>query len=413
MAKYTRKRVALAKVESTYGTDASPTGAANAIQISAPTITPLAGGTVKRDLVRDALGADPAIHVGSHVLVGFGVEIAGAGAAGTAPAYGALLRGCAMAETAVTDVATIQDSPPTGVGGPTGTFTYTKTTKSSGLVKRTVTLTCTTGGGSGVAAFTVAAPATVFDAAYNQTAVVMTDASAFALPNGAEITPTVGTDFVTNDVFTIDLTPERVDYDPVSASEESVTIYFNVDGTRHALLGARGNVTLSFPPNDIPRYQFAFTGLWADPSETAAPTPDFSSFLTPLAVSKTNTSAFTLHGFSAVLEELSLNLGNVIEHRDRVNSEAVLRTDRQGDGQVSFEAPPVSTKNFFTIAKANTLGALQVIHGTATGNIVQIDAPKAQILEPGYGDSQGLTLIQANLLTAPDAGDDDIKISVK
>ena len=310
MSKKYRKRVVLATVETVEGQDANPTGAANAMLCSEPTITPLAGGTVQRNLVRQSLGADPAIHVGTHVQITFRVEIAGAGAVDTPPPYGPLLRMCGMAET---------------------------------------------------------------------------------------ITPTTG----------------PVEYDPVSDSEESGTLYFNLDGSLHPLLGARGNVSLVYPANDIPRYEFALTGLWADPSEAAAPTPVFTAFQDPLPVSKVNTPTFNVHGFAGVLEELTLDLGNQVVHRDRPGSERVLRTDRRGAGNVRFEAPALSAKNFFTTAKANTLGALQIIHGTVVGNIVQVDAPKAQILEPTYEEADGVALISAQLLLAPDAGDDEIKITVK
>jgi len=310
MTKLTRKRTILVKIEVTEGTDPVPTGAANAILISEPTIQPLAGGTVQRNTVKNTLGADAAIHVNTHVVVGFMCDIAGAGAVAVAPAYGPLLRMCGTAET---------------------------------------------------------------------------------------ITPTTG----------------PVEYDPVSTDGETGTIYFNVDGIRHALLGARGNVSLTFPPNDIPRFEFTFTGLFVAPTDTAAPALTLGAFKDPLPVSKVNTPTFTLHGYAGVLESLSLNLGNQVEHRDRVGSARVLRTDRQGGGNVALELPTIAAKDFISIAKANTLGALQLIHGVGAGNIIQIDAPAVQLTEPSYDDSQGITTLSAGLILTPNAGDDELKITVK
>lgn len=99
MTKLTRKRAVLAKIESTYGTDPTPTGSANAILVKNLEITPLAATTVARDLIRAYLGSDEELLADNHVECSFDVEIAGSGAAGTAPAYGPLLRACGLSET--------------------------------------------------------------------------------------------------------------------------------------------------------------------------------------------------------------------------------------------------------------------------------------------------------------------------
>lgn len=99
MARNVRNTVLLAKIETTYGTDPTPTGAANAMLVSAPKITPLQANNVDRDLVRPYFGGSEQLVGTRHVACEFEVELAGAGAAGTAPAYGPLLRACALAET--------------------------------------------------------------------------------------------------------------------------------------------------------------------------------------------------------------------------------------------------------------------------------------------------------------------------
>jgi hypothetical protein len=95
----TRKRTLLAKIEAIYGTDPVPTGAANAIQVRNLNINPQETETEKRNLVRPYLGNSEEIPVAIHVTADFEVELAGSGAAGTAPAYGPLLRACAFSET--------------------------------------------------------------------------------------------------------------------------------------------------------------------------------------------------------------------------------------------------------------------------------------------------------------------------
>lgn len=101
-----RRRLVLAAIETNYGTDATPTAAANAIQVSTVEVTPLAGDDIRRELVRPYYGNSQLIAGEKHVELTLGVELAGSGTAGTAPAWGPLLRACGFAETvtAGTDV---------------------------------------------------------------------------------------------------------------------------------------------------------------------------------------------------------------------------------------------------------------------------------------------------------------------
>jgi hypothetical protein len=96
-----RKRLILAKTETTYGTDPTPTGSANAILVRNLEITPLQADTVTRDLIRPYLGNSDQLLAQTRVEVTFEVELAGSGAAGTAPAYGAVLKACGLSETVV------------------------------------------------------------------------------------------------------------------------------------------------------------------------------------------------------------------------------------------------------------------------------------------------------------------------
>jgi hypothetical protein len=96
-----RKRLILAKTETTYGTDPTPTGSANAILVRNLEITPLQADTVTRDLIRPYLGNSDQLLAQTRVEVTFEVELAGSGTAGTAPAYGPVLKACGLSETVV------------------------------------------------------------------------------------------------------------------------------------------------------------------------------------------------------------------------------------------------------------------------------------------------------------------------
>ncbi|MFD1342881.1 phage tail tube protein [Litorisediminicola beolgyonensis] len=101
-----RDKILLAKIETTYATDATPTGAANAILATEVSLNPMEGEDVSRELERPFLGAQPTIPVDVHATLSFRVELVGSGTAGTPPGWGPLLRACGCAETvnAGTDV---------------------------------------------------------------------------------------------------------------------------------------------------------------------------------------------------------------------------------------------------------------------------------------------------------------------
>ncbi|MBS4019051.1 MAG: hypothetical protein KGZ68_12530 [Dechloromonas sp.] len=95
-----RKRAILAKIEPVYGQDAAPDGAADAILLRGdPQVTPMDLRTVDRDLLRTHFGNTEKTVTSIFTKVDFQAEIAGSGTAGTAPAWGAPLRGCGFSQT--------------------------------------------------------------------------------------------------------------------------------------------------------------------------------------------------------------------------------------------------------------------------------------------------------------------------
>lgn len=203
-------------------------------------------------------------------------------------------------------------------------------------------------------------------------------------------------------------------YNPVSTGDESAACYFNIDGQRHKMLGTRGTITgIQFRANQLPRLQFELLGLPAVPDDSALPAPDFTAWKEGLVVNKANTPTFALHGFAGVLQTLEINMGTVLAFRDLVNANDVQATDREPSGTIAIEAPTVAAKNYFSIVDADTLGALQLVHGVGAGNIVQLDAPKVRLTDPAYQDSDGLAYLQMGLGLDPNAGNDEITLTIK
>lgn len=203
-----------------------------------------------------------------------------------------------------------------------------------------------------------------------------------------------------------------VAYAPVSLGEESGSIYANRSGTLWKMLGARGNAQLMFAKDDAPYIDWSFIGRQAAPIAAALPAVTLSNWQDPLVVGQVNTPTFTLHGYPAILDSLSADLGNKPMHKDRPNAEYVSLPDRNVTGSCTIVAPPVGTKDFYAAYRNKTLGALNLVHGTSAGNIITFAAPKVQIVSIDEVNLDGETGLQLGLRYCRNTGDDEIKLTV-
>tara|TARA_B100000700_G_scaffold226314_1_gene249785 strand:+ start:207 stop:1142 length:936 start_codon:yes stop_codon:yes gene_type:complete len=110
VAKLTRKRTILLKKETSSGSDASPTGSANAILVKNLEVTPIESDEVSRDLIRAYLGNSDILLANQKVSVSFTVELQGSGTAGTAVQWGPALEACGLVHT---DASTTNTYAPT------------------------------------------------------------------------------------------------------------------------------------------------------------------------------------------------------------------------------------------------------------------------------------------------------------
>ncbi|MGE4321768.1 MAG: hypothetical protein AB7E60_01910 [Sphingobium sp.] len=95
-------KVLLGKKETTYATDAAPTGAANAILTRNFSTKPVESDRLERNLDQRIFGARASAATSQRRTMSFEVELAGSGAAGTAPPWMELLEACGMAAPVVT-----------------------------------------------------------------------------------------------------------------------------------------------------------------------------------------------------------------------------------------------------------------------------------------------------------------------
>jgi len=205
-----------------------------------------------------------------------------------------------------------------------------------------------------------------------------------------------------------------VQYDPVSSGEESVSCYFFMDGIKHIALGCRGTWSLKGAKKGIPHWHFDLTCLLGTISATSNPTLDFSAFVQPIPITNVNTPTFSLDSYSAHLSAININQQNKAVYRNLVGVEEVSVTERDVAGDLTIETPAFGTKDYFGVVSADSLVAMQLIHGITAGNIVQLDAPQVQLIDPKYTDEDGVAMLQLSTsYIETSVGDDEIKITVK
>ncbi len=95
-----RLHLLMAKIETTYGVDPTPTAASNAILVKNVRFTPMNGTDVPRGIERPWLGAQQQFPTGLHAQVSFETELVGHAVAGTAPGWGVIARACGLAQVA-------------------------------------------------------------------------------------------------------------------------------------------------------------------------------------------------------------------------------------------------------------------------------------------------------------------------
>lgn len=199
----------------------------------------------------------------------------------------------------------------------------------------------------------------------------------------------------------------------ISTGFKSVTLHYYLDGLRHIMTGAFGTPTFTINSRGIPKCSIQFTGLYNTTTDTPIPGgADYSAFQIPQAVNDTNTTAFTLHGFAAVMDTLTISLNNQVPYQNMVGLEQVSITDRAVSGNVSIHMTDVSDKAWHAIVQSGALDALALTHGTNAGSIFDFAAPKVQLTDPNYSDKDGVVMLGMGLDIQPNSGNDELTITI-
>ncbi len=192
------------------------------------------------------------------------------------------------------------------------------------------------------------------------------------------------------------------------------TIYVNIDGILHKIVGCAGDTEIDLTSGDIARLNFTISGVYvlATDSVSAAITVDTTTGL----ITKGATTTFG--SYAAIIEKLILKFGNSVVERTSMNvTEGILAYmvgNRNPSGVMTCEAVLRATSNadFWSYFDAGTTKALSLVLGATAGNIITIVAPVCKLTAPKYGDRNGLRTVDIEFQMARSSGNDEMTLTL-
>lgn len=202
-----------------------------------------------------------------------------------------------------------------------------------------------------------------------------------------------------------------VAYTPVSTGFELMALRYYLDGLFHNILDARGTVSFDITSKAAPFMRFRFIGAYNEITDQANPTGvDYSAFMKPLAANKANTPEWSLGAYTGCLQSFTVDMANQLVWRALIGCEGAHITDRSPAGQIVLELPTIAQLNWPQMVLTAEDRPLSITHGFVPGNIVQINAPTTQLLNPSYSDQDGIAMLSLDAAYQPDQGNDEIEI---
>ena len=199
-----------------------------------------------------------------------------------------------------------------------------------------------------------------------------------------------------------------VTYTPVSGSSNTATIYLDIDGVLYKAVASKGTVGFTNSIGSFTEMNFEFKGTYLQPVDgTVAPVTLPSG--TPLVNSKDN-SELSVHGLLVDGIEFNLDTNQTNETRESTETFAVANLDRKANASMVCWADAIATFNPFAINEAGTQDVIYWQNGTAAGQIIRFELPKAQLGLPQPQDVDGVSGYGIDIIPKPNTGDDEYKI---
>lgn len=206
-----------------------------------------------------------------------------------------------------------------------------------------------------------------------------------------------------------------VAYNPILRNQKTATLHHYVSGQRWTMLGAMGGLSIAIQQGQVPKLTWSGVGGWAKATTPVQPASAYADIVKGLVVSKINTPTCTLGGIPLILEKLDIDFGNEAKWHDLPNFSSANIANHIIKGQLTARYPRLASWDPEEVALAGNALIFRLVHGTAAGNIVEIDGGQVQLINPkNTVNSDGDWDLTAELRFLPSgAGDDDIIITFK
>lgn len=196
-----------------------------------------------------------------------------------------------------------------------------------------------------------------------------------------------------------------------TSTVKSATHYAWLDDLRLESIGCRANVGYTIEDDEIPFFNYTLLGRppTALAAESTPGTVTLAGVTDPVIASSENTT-FLLDAFALPLRRMTMNANVDLQFRSLIGpTDRVLYRERNWNGQIVAEVPNLSAKNYFSLIRPGTTMVSQVVHGTAAGNIVQIDHPALQISgNVEFSEEQGVVMMTMPVTALPVSGNDEV-----
>lgn len=207
-----------------------------------------------------------------------------------------------------------------------------------------------------------------------------------------------------------------VRYQLVTNSSDTATAFVNLHGNRHPITGCKGELSRTMENNKLGYFEAKLVGVFQPPVAATEIVPDWpgSNWRKPLMVGQEHTAVSTLHGEAIGFTSYSYANNNSLQ---MVNIPGYIGVDvdnREPSGSITFPAPLVTDKNWYTAVTDEDTGPLIIQHGAVAGDIVRFENGNVQVLNPEpvqiLGNIAGLKLDLNPMPTSSAGNNEDLII---
>ena len=204
-----------------------------------------------------------------------------------------------------------------------------------------------------------------------------------------------------------------VTYAPADSTFEIGSLAMYIGPNKHAMRDARGTSSLEISRGGFLVRKYEITGVYIDPVAATVPSVAIAPRVMPEILLSTNT-ALSLHGTSGLcMAGMTIDTGFDVKFLSFLGcTDQVALNDRATKGTIELVAESIATKDWFTACKTAATGALAVTLNAAgaAGKRLAVNAPKVQLMNPTYGDADGIKTLKMDMILLPSAGSDDYSI---